>query len=159
MPSKCSSGGYLNEIVMNMENKIIWSKPNFDFSFVEKNYVQIHLHWCFSHVVGARMWDVSMASERVGLVMETSCQQCVRCRISHSMLEFPLMPSMTDVWEVWQCPSHTLETEMRRCGARSRGTRQEWTRRCHPAIYSQWAVARRWTEEVVPHFQKKVCWK
>lgn len=24
---------------------------------------------------------------------------------------FPLMLSMADVWAVWQCPSHTLETE------------------------------------------------
>lgn len=36
-------------------------------------------------------------------------------------LRFPLMPATTDVWEAWQCPSRTLETEMRRWGARSRG--------------------------------------
>lgn len=36
-------------------------------------------------------------------------------------LRFPLMPATTDVWEAWQCPPRTLETEMRRWGARSRG--------------------------------------
>lgn len=52
-------------------------------------------------------------------------------------LWFPLMLSMTDVWEAWQCPSHTLEIEMRRYSAQSRGTKQECIRRPHPAVLFQ----------------------
>lgn len=36
MRSKCSRGGYLNKIVTTTGDKILWSKPSFDISFVEK---------------------------------------------------------------------------------------------------------------------------
>lgn len=102
-------------------------------------------YWFFSHMLGVRLYGLG----RVGLVMKTSCQWYVKCGNSHMpFLWFLLMLSMTDVWEAWQCPSHTLETEMRRYSAKSRGTKQECSRRPHPAIHTQWVVRRRWTKEV-----------
>lgn len=69
---------------MNMEDKILWSETSFDISFVKKGFSSGSPPLVFlACVVGG-----SMAWERGGLVMNTSCQQCVNYGNSSAMLEF-----------------------------------------------------------------------
>lgn len=120
---------------MNMEDKILWSKPSFDVSFVKNELTFWFTHTGVSHMCLGEGW---CSNENLLSAMGQLWEFQQHAGVSGTpSLQFPLILSITDVWEVWQCPSHTLETEMRRYGARSRGTRQEWNRRPHPATYFQ----------------------
>lgn len=71
---------------MNMEDKILWSERSFDISFVKKLFSSGSPPLLFLTCVEGG----SMAWGRGGLVMKTSCQQCVSCGNSSAMLEFQI---------------------------------------------------------------------